>query len=153
MRGQRKCETIQSHPTRQHNSGAQVLVIAPVMPCDRGNGLAMRAGFFLNAYAQIADVDLIVAPVAGCSEPSVFARNRARRIEALKLRADSHYNLVASVADPQARLEAFRRYGRPSLAAYIASALTDVRAVVAERHYDIVHIFRLYLVELALPLL
>jgi polysaccharide biosynthesis protein PslH len=121
------------------------------MPSDCGNGLAMRAGFFLDAYAEIADVDLIVAPVAGCSEPSAFARKRARRIEVLKLSADSHYTLVASVSDPQSRLEAFRQYGRPSLAAYVGSALTQVRALVAKRHYDIVQILRLYLVELALP--
>src|SRR5690349_19041974 len=121
------------------------------MPCDCGNGLAIRAGFFLEAYAQSANVDLIVAPVSGSSEGSVFARDWARRIEVLKLRADSHYTLVASVADPQARLEAFRQYGRPSLAACIGPALTDVRALVAERHYDLVHIFRSYLVELALP--
>ena len=121
------------------------------MPCDRGNGLAMRAGFFLEAYAQSANVDLIVAPVAGSSERSVFARDRARRIEVLKLRTDSHYTLVASVADPQARLEAFRQYERPSLAACIGSALTEVRVLVAERHYDLVHISRSYLVELALP--
>ncbi len=121
------------------------------MPGDRGNGIAMRAGFFLDAYAAITDVDLIVAPVAGCSEPSVFACNRARQIEVLKLSADSHYTLVASVADPQMRLEAFRVYGRPSLAAYVGPALTEVRALIAERHYDIVHIFRLYLAELAVP--
>jgi polysaccharide biosynthesis protein PslH len=152
MRGQWTCEAIQSHhQDRQHNRRAQVLLIAPVMPSDGGNGLAMRAGFFLDAYAEIADVDLIVAPVAGCSEPSGFARKRARRIEVLKLFADSHYTLVASVADPQSRLEGFRRYGRPSLAAYVGSALTQVRALGAERHYDTVHIFRLYLVELALP--
>jgi glycosyltransferase involved in cell wall biosynthesis len=111
----------------------------------------MRAGFFLEAYAKIADLDLIVAPVAGLFEPSGFVRKRARRIEVLKPSADSHYTLLASVADPQSRLEAFRQYGRPSLAASVGSARTQVQALVAERHYDLVHLLRLYLVELAAP--
>ena len=125
---------------------------APVMPSDGGNGLAMRAGFFLDAYAQVADVDLIIVPVAGSSELSAFVQSRARRVAVLKIAtADSHYALVTSVADPEARLGAFRFYGRPSLAAFVGPVLTNARSLVAKSHYDIVHICRLYLAELAAP--
>src|SRR6516165_8357667 len=96
------------HDQTQLDEVPRVLLIAPVMPSDRGNSLAMRAGFFLDAYAQSFDVDVVVAPVAGTAELSSFVRNRARRTEILKLTgADTHYRLVAAVADPQARLTAF----------------------------------------------
>jgi glycosyltransferase involved in cell wall biosynthesis len=112
----------------------------------------MRAGFFLDAYAGIADVDLIIVPVTGSAGPSSFARNRARRIEVLELAgADSHYTLVASVADPDTRLSAFRFYGRPSLAAFVNPLVPHFQSLVADSHYDLVHIFRLYLAELAAP--
>jgi polysaccharide biosynthesis protein PslH len=153
MRGQLTSAGIEPHvPTRQHDRRARVLLLAPVMPSDGGNGLAMRAGFFLDAYAQVANVDLIVAPVAGSSEPTAFAQSRARRLEILKLTgADSHYSLVASVADPKARLDAFCYYGRPSLAAFVRPVLPDIWSFVANSRYNLVHIFRLYLAELSAP--
>ncbi len=84
-------------------SRKRLLMIAPVMPSDRGNGLAMRAGFFLDAYARRFDVDLVVAPVFGDVTVSDFARSRAGRIEILRIdRPDSHYALVSSVSDPLA---------------------------------------------------
>jgi glycosyltransferase involved in cell wall biosynthesis len=154
MRGQLlTCDGIQAHgETQQQNCSARVLLIAPVMPSAGGNGLAMRAGFFLDAYARIADVDLIIVPVAGSSEPSAFVQSRARRVEVLKIAtADSHYTLVTSVADPEARLSAFRFYGRPSLAAFVGPVLADARSRAAHSRYNVVHICRLYLAELAAP--
>src|SRR5262249_18134883 len=56
-----------------------------------------------------------------------------------------------SVADPEARLNAFRYYGRPSLAAFVRLALADLRSLVANSRYHLVHIFRLYLAELSIP--
>src|SRR5271166_5488887 len=86
----------------------RLLMLAPIMPSDAGGGLAMRAGFFLDAYCRRFDVDLVVAPVAGCGEPTPFAQPRVQRLEVLKVdRADSHYELVASVRNPAPRLEAF----------------------------------------------
>src|SRR5690242_14528542 len=43
----------------------RLLLLAPIMPSDGGNGLAMRAGFFLDAYSRRFEVDLVVVPVAG----------------------------------------------------------------------------------------
>jgi len=129
---------------------ARLLMIAPVMPSDHGNGLAMRAGFFLDAYAQRFDVDLAVVPVAGAAQISAFVQARTRRIEIFPPgRPDSHYGLVASVRDPAGRLEAFRRYGRPSLTAFIGPLREVVDALAAGSRYDTVHVFRLYLAELA----
>ena len=128
----------------------RLLMLAPIMPSDGGGGLAMRAAFFLDAYCRRFDVDLVVAPVTGSGEPTPFVRSRVQRLEVLKLdRADSHYQLVASVRDPASRLEAFRRYGRPSLAAFNGAACPSLERFAHGSCYAAVHVFRLYLAELA----
>ncbi len=115
-------------------------------------GLAMRAGFFLDTYSRRFDVDLVVAPVAGSEPASAFVLSRVQRIEILDLnRSESHYALVASLRDPIARLDAFRRYGRPSLAAFIAPAREALALLAADNRYSVVHVFRLYIAELATP--
>jgi polysaccharide biosynthesis protein PslH len=130
----------------------RLLMLVPVMPSDRGNGLAMRAGFFLGAYARHFEVDLVVIYGAGSARPSAFVRSRARRIEIINAdRPDSHYALVTSVRDPIARLDAFRRYGRPSLAARVSAACRSLDALAGDIRYDAVHVSRLYLAELARP--
>jgi glycosyltransferase involved in cell wall biosynthesis len=136
----------------RRNGRGRLLMLAPIMPSDRGNGLAMRAGFFLDAYSRRFEVDLVVAPVAGSAEASAFVRSRVRRIEVLDLaRPESQYALVAAVRDPSARLAAFRRFGRPSLAAFIAPACHSLDGLAADERYQAVHICRLYIAELATP--
>src|SRR5260370_16075482 len=95
----------------------RLLFLAPIMPSRSGNGLAMRAGFFLDAYARVLDVDLAVIPIAGGSSTiTEFVRSRVRRAEIVALSGpDTHYQLVAAVAHPSAPLAAFRQYGRSSL--------------------------------------
>jgi glycosyltransferase involved in cell wall biosynthesis len=132
-------------------TGGRILMLAPAMPADSGNGLAMRAGFFLDAYSRRFDVDLVVAPVAGPADVSAFARSRAKTIKILSLeRLDSHFLLAASVRDPLARIEAIRHYGKPSLAAHIGP-ISRALASLVENDYAAVHVFRLYLAELATP--
>jgi len=43
----------------------ELLFVAPILPAPAGNGLAMRAGMFLDALAQDHAVTLLVIPVAG----------------------------------------------------------------------------------------
>jgi len=128
----------------------RLLLITPIMPADGGSGLAMRAGFFLDAYCRRFDVDLLVVPVSGSGEPTPFAQCRVQRFGVVKVdRADSHYALVASVRDPTSRLEAFRGYGRPSLAACNGAARPSLELFVGGSCYAAIHVFRLYLAELA----
>jgi glycosyltransferase involved in cell wall biosynthesis len=130
----------------------RLLMLTPIMPSDRGNGLAMRAGFFLDAYLRRFEVDLVVAPVAGIKEPSPFVQSRVRRVEILKAdHPDSHFALLSSTGDPITRLDAFRRYGRPSLTAFVRPARRSLEAWAGNVRYDAVHISRLYLAELATP--
>lgn len=129
----------------------RLLMLAPVMPADRGNGLAMRAAFFLDAYSRRFEVDLVVAPVGGPADVSVFARSRARTINILSLeRPDTHFLLAASVRDPLARIEALRRYEKPSLTARIGP-ISRALAPLVDHDYMAVHVFRLYLAELVTP--
>jgi glycosyltransferase involved in cell wall biosynthesis len=130
----------------------RLLMLVPVMPSDRGHGLAMRAAFFLDAYSRRFETDLVVVPVAGAADITAFARARARRIEVLSLgQPETHYRLAASVRDPLARVEALRRYGRPSLAARIGPIGQSLDSFATEGNYAAVHVFRLYLAELAVP--
>jgi polysaccharide biosynthesis protein PslH len=130
---------------------SRLLFLAPIMPSDRGSGLAMRAGFFLDMYSRRFEVDLLVAPIAGgAMHPSAFVQSRVNRFEVINVNCvDSHYKLVASVIDPAERIEAFLRYGRPSLAAFVALARDTLKPLIAGTHYDAVHVFRIYLAELA----
>ena len=100
------------------NGRPAALFIAPIMPSDRGNGLAMRTGFILDTYAKRFAVDLAVVPVAGgtrtahalCPDARPARHRFAGRRARYAFRADQRAS-----ADPKARLAAFRQYGRPSI--------------------------------------
>jgi glycosyltransferase involved in cell wall biosynthesis len=143
-----KAKALMTAPNRRR----RMLFLTPVVPADRGNGLAMRAGFFLDAYSREFDVDLAIFPIVSAPASSLdFARRRVGRMEIFPHPgADSHFALVTSVIDPPARLAAFRRYGRPSLAGFAnATALQALAGWTAGEHYDAVHVFRLYIACLA----
>ena len=97
-----------------------MLFLSPVMPAAHGNGLAMRVGFFLQAYAELFDIDLAVFPVvASSSQSSAFASRYAARMSVFPHPGiDAHFGLVAAISDPRERLAAFGRFGRPSIAAF-----------------------------------
>jgi glycosyltransferase involved in cell wall biosynthesis len=130
----------------------RLLFLAPIVPAARGNGLAMRAGFFLDAYTRHFDVDLAVFPIVAAPESATdFLDARCRRWEIFPIPAvDTHFALVAATSDPSARLSAFRSYGLPSLAgrAGVVARQTLARWI-GERRYDAVHVERLYLAPLA----
>ena len=129
----------------------RLLFLAPVMPSDRGNGLAMRTGFFLDAYSRQFDVDLAVIPLLFASDDAgAFARSRVKRMTVLRQPGmDTHFSLVKATRDPAARLLAFRRYGLPSLAGFSADDSVQSLSEWADiDRYDVVHISRLYLAKI-----
>jgi glycosyltransferase involved in cell wall biosynthesis len=136
-------------PERRDRPSA--LFIAPILPNDRGNGLAMRTGFFLDAYAKHFEIDLAVVPVAGgTKELTPFVDARIRRAAVLPLARDTHFALISGIADPKAQLAAFRTYARPSIVAGLSAELERaLLAFVADAVYDLVHVSRLYLASLA----
>lgn len=134
------------------NGRPAALFIAPIMPSDRGNGLAMRTGFLLDAYAKRFKIDLAVVPVAaGTKELTPFVGARTRRATVLPVAVpDTHFALVSSIADPEARLAAFRQYARPSITARLSAALEHALLAFADdAAYELVHVSRLYLASLA----
>ena len=127
------------------------LFIAPIMPSDRGNGLAMRTGFFLDAYAQRFAIDLAVVPVAGGeTELTPFVARRVRTAIVLPVAAaDTHFTLISAIADPKAQLTAFRQYARPSITARLNAEIERALIGFAAGHYELVHVSRTYLAALA----
>jgi glycosyltransferase involved in cell wall biosynthesis len=134
-----------------------LLFIVPVLPAEGGNGLAMRAGLFLEALAADHEVSLLVVPVAGPVPPdgaSAFVTRHAARIEILDLngRVDSHLALIARIRDPGAREEALRAYPKPLLAGRATpDAVGSAAARLAGTRFDLVHVMRLYLAPFAAP--
>ncbi len=130
----------------------RALMIAPAMPAETGNGLAMRLGVFLEALSRIADVDLAVLPVAGrVAGPSRLVERLGVRAAVIACdRPDTHFALISRLEDPKARLEAFVRYGRPRLSAGLsAPVLQKLRVMAAGRNYALVHVGRAYVAAAA----
>lgn len=133
-----------------------LLFIAPIMPADGGNGLAMRMGVFLEAYARRFAVSLVVAPIAGqlaAGEPTPFVTRHAERVVVLSLERALHplFQLIARHRDPAARRAAMRAYPRPRSCFYDPALLRDamVERLGAESHFAMVHVGRLYMAPLA----
>jgi glycosyltransferase involved in cell wall biosynthesis len=128
-----------------------------VVPAPAGNGLAMRAGLFLDGLAVDHDVFLLVIPVAAPAEAvrsSQFVARRARRVVFLPLegRADSLFGLIGRLTDPAARAAALAAYPRPALCRFATpQTVRDAAALFADVSFDVVHVMRLYLSPFAAP--
>lgn len=125
------------------------LIVAPTLPSDSGNGLAMRIGVFVEALARFGELDLIVLPIFGTdgsSNPLCRRLDINPTIMQTDGRADTPLTLLRQIADPQSRLASFREYGKPSLSAFVSvPVLNDIRQKTGGRRYDLVHIARAYL--------
>ena len=135
-----------------------LLFIAPTLPAEEGNGLAMRAGVFLEALAADHDVSLLVVPVTGTVPPegtSPFVERLTVRTVVADLagrRSDSHLALISRVKDPAAREKALHTYPRPLLTAVATrDTVVAVTAPLASVRFDLVHVMRLYLTPFAAP--
>ena len=134
-----------------------LLFVAPLMPAEGGNGLAMRAAMFLEGLARDFDVTLLVIPVAGGSAAvSPFVRRRTRRVEVLALdgTTDALWDLSARIRDPAERAAALAAYPRPALCRHAsAPCLEAVRTAIGGSRFDVVHVMRSYLAPYAAPFL
>jgi hypothetical protein len=125
------------------------------MPAAQGNGLAMRAGVFLEAYARRFEITLVVLPVAqaGLSLAITdFTRQHSRKVEILPLDLllHPHYRLIAGLRDPGERQAAFAQYSWPRLCPYDAAAAGQMLlAGIGGTDFDALHVERLYLAPLA----
>ncbi len=122
----------------------RAVLISPIAPARTGNGLAMRMGQFAEALAKIAELTIVVAPVAGDAGESFDGG--PVQIVPIVGRTDTHFSMLSRIRDERSRLEAFRDYGKPSLAAHLSPpVLADISSRVAACRPDIVHIGRSYL--------
>jgi glycosyltransferase involved in cell wall biosynthesis len=132
-----------------HPAKPRILFISPIEPATGGNGLAMRAGMFLEAMASVGIVDLAVLPVAGTTaEGGALADRLGVRSRSIPVtgRSDTHFSLVRRIKDRNERLAAFRAYGRPSLTAFLSMpVLSDFARHFGGQEYDLIHIARSYL--------
>ena len=135
-----------------------LLFVAPILPAATGNGLAMRAGVFLDALARDFAVTLLVIPVAGGHAGALppFVAGRARRVVTASLDRvlDPLWNLSARLRDPAARAAAIAAYPRPALCRFATTPLREeVTAALAGERYAAVHVMRSYLAPYAAPFL
>ena len=129
----------------------RAVLISPIAPAKTGNGLAMRMGQFAEALASVASLTVIVVPAAG--DPGfrapLLANSETHYVE-LDAPGDTHFSLLSRIADPLAQLDAFRAYGRPSLARRLSvPILAEIARTIELFRPDVVHIGRSYMLPCA----
>jgi len=133
------------------------LFIAPIMPQQTGNGLAMRAGMTLRALSQYYRVYLVVVPVAGSlQDSSDFARQFATALKVLDPQAhlDPLAGLILRVTDEAERARARAAYPKVWLSRLCTSATAHAIMAWADGvPFAVLHVMRLYLATLAEPFL
>src|SRR4051812_5713479 len=85
---------------------AELLFVTPVTPATGGNGLAMRAGLFLEGLSRSHSVRVLVVPVFGWgAAPDDFVDARAASFDAGELDppADPLTEFGTRLASPAAR--------------------------------------------------
>ena len=120
--------------------------MAPLTPADGGNGLAMRAGFFLDALARDHDVSLLIVPVAGPGPAAwpAFVGERTVERACLDLRGREDPAFARAVGSGQ--VAALRSYPWPALCRFATDeTLAEARRAFSPRPFDVVHVLRLYL--------
>jgi glycosyltransferase involved in cell wall biosynthesis len=139
-------------PVRPH-----LLFISPVVPDDRGNGLAMRGALFLHALTGLWNVHLLVVPVAGAmptGDAWPAATRRCVELVALAPEEDRVFRFILSLRDPAYRLAALEGYRYPALARFaLPPAVAAAAGALAGRRFEAVHVFRLYMAPFAEPFL
>lgn len=124
---------------------ARVLFLTPVMPAEGGNGMAMRAGLWLEGLAASHSVDVLVGPVAGPpAPPGRLVERLAASCEVLELGSQTEQSAIGdrlSTPAGRARMRALHplpllsRAATPAAAEAVARAAAGRAAVVAMRLY------------------
>ena len=134
-----------------------LLFLSPTVPALGGNGLAMRMGAFLEAYARDFQVTLVILPLAGAAPPAelpAFLQAHTHRVITLPLEQIFHplFQLINRHRSPEMRRAALRAYPRPRPLFYDPIATGELLAgLLGEQSFSLVHTGRLYLAPLAGP--
>ncbi len=133
---------------------ARSVLVTPIAPDCTGNGLAMRAGMWLEALAAVGSVDVVVVPVAGGGRPGAWARDLASRVTVVPAMSerDAQAHAVRAVGDAALRGKLAATAPLPLLAAAAAATLADDVEVDRGERPDAVVVLRLYLAPFGLRL-
>jgi glycosyltransferase involved in cell wall biosynthesis len=135
-----------------------LLFVAPILPAQTGNGLAMRAGVFLDALAHDFQITLLIVPVAGGAGGRVPRFVAARTCKTITLSLDEKldplWEICGRLLDPTARAAALADYPRPALCRFATTpCLNEARMALPTQRFDVVHVMRSYLAAYAAPFL
>jgi glycosyltransferase involved in cell wall biosynthesis len=120
--------------------------LAPVMPAATGNGLAMRAGVFLEGLSRSHEVNVVVVPVFGSQAASEFVDSLAAGCISLELadRAEDRLWATRLLGTPEGRRRAGEIHPLPSLCPRLSErAAEQLRPLVGSA--ALIHVMRSYL--------
>jgi polysaccharide biosynthesis protein PslH len=129
------------------SGSSELLFLTPVAPDARGNGLAMRAGLFLQGLARCRPVRVLVVPVAGETPTATeLVRRHAAGFAVLPLdhAADPRHAVMERLSTPAGRRRAEALHPLPALCRTATPALAEAVAEAAAG-CEAVHVMRLYL--------
>lgn len=122
----------------------EALLVVPVTPLARGNGLAMRAGMLLEGLARDHAVRVVVVPVfGGAGPPDELTRSHAAALTVLELPAAAEA-VASRLADPVSRARLQRLHPVPDPAARLGAATATAVAAHAAGCRAVL-VMRLYL--------
>jgi polysaccharide biosynthesis protein PslH len=129
------------------SASGEVLFVTPVRPARQGNGLAMRAGLFLEGLARSHSVTVLIVPLhAGSPVSDDLVECCARDCLTLDLRPahDPRREIATLLSSAAGRHRAEVLHPRPRLCRW---ATASVAAEVADlvREARLCHVLRLYL--------
>lgn len=136
-------------------SKPSLLFLSPIMPMLDGNGLAMRSGVFLEAYARRFNVTLLVLPLADGTWQGrlpAFVERHAQRCEILPLGEILRPLLLlfATHRESGLRRAALLHHPQPRQCLYDYAAACRL---IQDRHggqtFSYMHVARLYMAPLA----
>ncbi len=105
---------------------ASVVLVVPTAPAPGGNGLAMRAGMWLDALAAAPRVHVVIVPVAGPAVPHEWAAARAACVVVVEpVWSSSPESVRAQLGDPDLRARLIRTAPLPGLVRAVPTTLAD----------------------------
>ena len=129
------------------STSGEILFLTPLRPARQGNGLAMRAGMFLEGLARSHSVTVLVVPLlAGSPVSDDLVERCARDCLTLDLppAEDPHREITTLLSTAAGRHRAEVLYPRPQLCRW-ATASVVARVAELAREVRLCHVLRLYL--------
>ena len=125
------------------------LMILPIAPNPRGNGLAQRAYLFWKAARKTFDTDVLLVPVAQ-NQPAIALHEPTSSVPIFKeieggFATSTQFDLISRIKNLAERCAAFSQFGQPSLCSRLTNDLARLCAPSLEtHHYHHIHVMRSY---------